>query len=237
MPGSVIDQKQRDPVLGSAAVNEDLTAEGSERGRRRRPELATFLSFVWPGLGQAYAGRGLLAVLFALPILAIAGLGVYLFLEDREIVAFRMFAPGVALGLTGVILAAGLWRLLSMLHANAAAGGPRAWGTRPVAVLTILSVLVVGAHVGVARLTWSIHEEAGRIFTSRDPFADEPLPSFAPETPAPSISLEPGATPLPSASLVPVPSEDLPAQTPLAEPPPSVAPPPEAPESNRLNIL
>jgi LCP family protein required for cell wall assembly len=99
-------------------------------------------------------------------------------------------------------------------------------------VLTILSVVVVAAHVGVARLTWSVHEEAGNIFTSVDPFADEPLPS-----PSPAVSLEPGATPLPSASLAPVPSDDAPAETPLAEPPPSGAPGPEAPESDRLNIL
>ena len=221
-------------MIGSAAVNDDVWWDEPEPTPRRRPELASFLSFVWPGLGQAYAGNGVLALLFALPIVVLVGLALYLFLEDREVVAFRMFAPGVALGITGVIVAAGLWRLLSMVHASAAAGGRRAWTLRPLAVLLVLSVVVVAAHLGVARLTWSFHEEAGNIFTARDPFADEPLPTFAPQ---PSSSVDPGASPLPGGSPIPVPSEDLPAETPLTGPPPSAAPDPAAPESDRLNIL
>jgi LCP family protein required for cell wall assembly len=244
MNGRVIDQKHRDHVIGSAAVNDDDAWYEEPPARRGRPELATFLSFVWPGLGQVYAGRGVLALLFGLPIVVLAGLAIYLFLEDREAVAFRMFTPGVALGITGVIVAAGLWRLLSMLHANAASGGRRAWTARPLVVLLVLSVVVVAAHLGVARLTWSFHEEAGNIFTGRDPFVGEPVPTFVPEpggsvdpgAPPPG-SGDPGASPLPSGSFVPLPSQELPAETPLTGPPPSVAPDPVAPESDRLNVL
>ena len=208
---------------------------------RGRPELATFLSFVWPGLGQAYAGRGVLALLFGLPIVVLAGLAIYLFLEDREAVAFRMFAPGVALGLTGVIVAAGLWRLLSMAHANAAAGGRRAWTPRPLVVLLVLSVVVVAAHLGVARLTWSFHEEASNIFTARDPFAEEPV--FAPEPGAsgePVASrepVEPGASRLPGGSPLPEPSEAVPGQTPLAGTPQPEAPVDIPADPDRLNVL
>lgn len=216
-------------------MNDDYAWDEEPPARRGRPELATFLSFVWPGLGQAYAGRGTLALLFGLPIVVLAGLAIYLFLEDREAVAFRMFAPGVALGLTGVILAAGLWRLLSMVHANAASGGRRAWTARPLVVLLVLSVVVVAAHLGVARLTWSFHEEAGNIFTARDPFAEEP--PFAPE-PRPSGEPTPsGVSPLPSGSLLPEPSEEVPGQTPLAGTPQPEGPVDIPADPDRLNVL
>jgi hypothetical protein len=33
------------------------TKPSSARGRRRSPSLAALLSFLWPGLGQLYAGK------------------------------------------------------------------------------------------------------------------------------------------------------------------------------------
>jgi len=210
---------------------EDDEAVASRRGqdrRHRRPEIATFLSFLWPGVGQLYAGRRLLALLFALPILAIVVVAGVAFLNERQFLAFRLFQPGVAVAITLAIVTAGLWRLAAMVHANAAAGGQRAFTGRPILVLAVLAIVVVGAHVGLARVAWSFHTNAPRIFVATNPNPAVPAPVIDP-TPTPP----PGSTPLP------VPSEDLPAESPLTEPPPSVPPasaqPP--PPSDRVNIL
>ena len=45
-----------------------------------RPWLAALLSFILPGLGQAYAGRRRLSVLFVAPVAAIVLIG----LADRK---------------------------------------------------------------------------------------------------------------------------------------------------------
>ena len=39
----------------------------------RSTSLAVFLSFLWPGLGQAYQRRHRTALVYALPVLAVVG--------------------------------------------------------------------------------------------------------------------------------------------------------------------
>ena len=44
--------------------------------QRRHPAIAAFLSFLFPGLGQAYLGERRLAVILALPVLILILAGV-----------------------------------------------------------------------------------------------------------------------------------------------------------------
>jgi len=91
-----------------------------ERNRARFPALAAALSFLFPGLGQVYAGQPLLAAVLAVPVLvlilvaAIAGL----------LVADRMrnvlFSAIFLTGLLVLDVALLLWRLFAILHVGLA---------------------------------------------------------------------------------------------------------------------
>lgn len=210
-----------------------------------RPVFATFLSFLWPGLGQAYAGRLLIAAVFALPILFLLGVGAAIALDDPQAMALRLFSPGVALALVALIIAAGLWRLAAMVHANGAAGGRHAFTGLPLVTLLLLGAVVIAVHAGGAALAWSFHDAAERIFVAVGEEEPEgPRGSPAPGTtagpgtsadPSPDPSAGPGTTPDPSAA--PLPSDELPPETPFAEPPPSVVPEEPQADPDRINVL
>jgi len=185
------------------------------RRRRRRPELATFLSFLWPGVGQLYAGRRVLGLLFAVPILLLIAVGVAAFLADPQGLAIRMFQPGVAVAVVLAIVAAGIWRLGAMVHATSAVGGREAFVGRPIAVLALLAIVVIGSHGALAIVAWSFHDAAERIFVA-DPFDNVP-PPVAQASQSPAV--------------------EAPGETPLTEPPPSAPPVERPPQSNRVNIL
>jgi LCP family protein required for cell wall assembly len=123
---------------------------------RRSAFAAAFLSFLFPGLGHAYLGRWLRAVLWAaLPILAIAAGGALLLGPDRnEIVT--SFADPAMLQWVFVGLAVDLlYRLLAVLDAWRLARDPSvgSGGTRMLSVLGLVGVIIVllGSHVAVAQ--------------------------------------------------------------------------------------
>src|SRR4029079_16260891 len=76
----------------------------SRGGRRRRsPGLAAFLSFLWPGLGQWYAGTRRTALVFASPVVVVAVVVASWLLQGPEALAIQMFSPGTALTIVVLI--------------------------------------------------------------------------------------------------------------------------------------
>ncbi|HXX61371.1 MAG TPA: LCP family protein [Candidatus Sulfotelmatobacter sp.] len=130
------------------------------------PFVAAFLSFLFPGLGQAYAGHRLRAVVLASPlVLVIALLGGMLVSKPSRDWLIAQFVSTdvltVLLGLNALLL---LYRLVVIVDAYRLARGAaplqpslgaprRRAGFRPLGVLGLLAVLVVTpmAHLGVAR--------------------------------------------------------------------------------------
>jgi LCP family protein required for cell wall assembly len=123
---------------------------------RRSAFAAAFLSFIFPGLGHAYLGRWLRALLWAaLPIIgiaAMAGLGMS-YSRDAliELVADPDFLNGVLIFL-GFDL---IYRLLAVFDAFRLASD-RTVGNASTRILSIaglltLSVVIVGSHVAIAR--------------------------------------------------------------------------------------
>jgi LCP family protein required for cell wall assembly len=115
--------------------------EGGEL--RHRPWLAALLSFVIPGLGQAYAGRPMLGLAMALPILLLAA--VVLGVASGQIAGFRnqLFASEFLVGvlvLNGLVL---LWRGIAIAHAGLTPWGRIQGHDRRVAVMVVFALLVV----------------------------------------------------------------------------------------------
>ncbi len=159
----------------------------------RSPAIAALLSFIWPGLGQWYAGRPRHAILFAVPIAAALILLVAWLAGGLDRAVIDLLLPSVAAMLLVLILVEGAWRIAALIHAAwLVGGGPvlrRSSVGGPVALLTLL---VVVSHVWAASVAWSIHDASGRVFDP--PVARPPTASGAP-SPSDGFEATPQATP------------------------------------------
>jgi LCP family protein required for cell wall assembly len=165
--------------------------------RQPRPEAATFLSFLWPGLGQWYAGRPKAAALQAAPVvLALIAVAV-LVGGDLQRLAILMFDPQLAIAVLVLVLLTGVWRLGSMAHAQAIARRGGAFrGSRP-AVFALLAVVAVAVHLAVASVALDYYRAGSRIFVDDPPpvaLAPSPAPgsSAVPPPTAPPVEEQPG---------------------------------------------
>ena len=133
---------------------------------RHRPWLAAVLSFVIPGMGQAYAGRRLLGLLMALPILLLAAaiIGV----ATGEIGGFRnrLFASEFLVGvlvLNGVVL---LWRGIAIAHAGLTPWERIQGHDRRVALMVVgaLLVVTVAMHAWLGAVVAQFDTTLGLVF-------------------------------------------------------------------------
>ncbi len=159
--------------------------------RQPRPETATFLSFLWPGLGQWYAGRPKAAALQAAPfVLALVAVAI-LVGGDLQRMAILLFDPQVAIAIFVLVLLTGAWRIGSMAHAHAISRRSGAFRGGAPAVFAVLALVAAVAHLAVASVALDFYQAGSRIFIA------DPLTPFTP-TPAP------GTTPGPAPTAPPV---------------------------------
>lgn len=159
----------------------------SDRSRPRHAVLGALLSFLFPGLGQAYAGQRRLALLLALPVLLLIGgaaiIGLFFLPEIRNQLFSATFLWGV-LVLDAALMA---WRLFAIAQvglarsANAsvtvqpaipgsaavaavpAEGRARHVGT--VALVAILMLATVGMHAWAGLLVSNLNGALGDVFS------------------------------------------------------------------------
>jgi LCP family protein required for cell wall assembly len=186
----------------------------------RSPFAAAFLSFLFPGLGQAFAGRYVRALaLAAIPLLLIALLGGALANDaTRNRLLVNLTSPTVLLAVLALNLALLAYRAFAVLDAYRAAAATASWtgtgaGGRRLNLLSIaglgaiLLVLTLG-HIAVARYNLLAYDLVTGI-TGQGP--DEPANGAA----------SPGTSPT----------------APAASATPTTSPPPRWNGTERLNIL
>lgn len=206
--------------------------------RGRSPFAAAFLSFLFPGLGQAYAGRGSRGIAFAtLPLLVFSLLiGLLVNKPSRDTLLAQLTSPRVllvVLVINGLLL---LYRAVAVLDAfRTAASGPklperlagtsprpvrRSLGTRLLSLLGLLAILavLVAGHFAVARVNLAVYGFLSGISDAGGPRLPPRVPPAAP-----------GAT-----SSSPSPASSPTSSTPTAQP---TAPPKPWNGTERLNIL
>jgi LCP family protein required for cell wall assembly len=172
--------------------------------RGRSASLAVFLSFLWPGLGQAYQRRRRPALIYALPVVAMAAVaGFALLTRSLQGLALDLFDASYAqtILIVGVLL--GVWRLVSMADAwrwDRRAGLPSRLAG---GILAVLAVAVIGVHGGIGYYTWAFLDASPNIFVGGDGNTSGP-------------TADPGSSPgqTPAAS----PTDDLAIGSPLATP-------------------
>jgi LCP family protein required for cell wall assembly len=142
--------------------------------RRPSAALAAALSFLLPGLGQAYAGRTRLGLLFAAPMLLLAGMIAGAVLVGTDILLRTLLVPG-ALGVVLVLNAALLvWRLAAIGEAGLTPVAPRGRTPVAVAVAVVLMVVTIGMHTWLATAALAADRALAEIF--EPPPVAEPLP-------------------------------------------------------------
>jgi LCP family protein required for cell wall assembly len=158
------------------------TARQALRGSR---SVAALLSFVWPGLGQLYAGKRRLAALFAVPAIGVALLVLYQARQGLTVFAARFLDPAFALWALVLILGFGVWRAISVIHAFVAVpeGGPAGRRTQR-AVLGVLLALIVAVHGVGGAVAYMDYTAFSNVFTPVD-LSDDPVDQLA--TPPPDV--------------------------------------------------
>jgi LCP family protein required for cell wall assembly len=107
-----------------------------------RASLAAFLSFLFPGLGQAYNGQRGLAWLLAAPMLVlVAALAVVLLVGTSPLIA-RLFDVRFLIGLVVLDTVLLAWRLIGIVQAHGYRARPRlrsgaTWATAVVVTVTL----------------------------------------------------------------------------------------------------
>jgi LCP family protein required for cell wall assembly len=161
--------------------------------------LAAWLSFLWPGLGQGWAGAWRRAIFFALPILLLA-IGAFILINTQgRARAFGLFLqPQVLLGLLALNLGILAYRLVAIVDAynTARLRWPSAGGLQRATAGTLLAVALVGTlgmHAGIGYLGFKTYDTVTTVFGS----TSTPTPGPSPYSLAPGASPTPIPTPVP----------------------------------------
>ena len=185
--------------------------------RRPSPFAAAFLSLLFPGLGQAYAGAYTRAIAFAaLPLLGTAlTAGLLVSGATRDALKVSVFDPAVLQALLVADLAILLYRAVAVIdayHEAILAGGATTRLGRPrirlslvsvAGLLAVLAVLSMG-HVALARYDRIAYDTITAITSEEGEGTDPGTASPAPGTTAtPAVTPEPGATETPRPSIIP----------------------------------
>ena len=172
--------------------------ENLEDRGRRSPSIATFFSFLWPGLGQWYAGKGRSAVIFALPVVAVALVVLVQVMGGAASVIVSLFEPSTALTILVLIGLLGLWRLISMADALTGTERGRSWRQpAPLAIFGGLALVVVVVHGVAASWAWSFYDAGSHIFVAQegpDVVVPDPVSPSA-SSPTSGYVASPAATP------------------------------------------
>jgi LCP family protein required for cell wall assembly len=167
------------------------------------PALAAFLSFIFPGAGQLYAGEPRRAVVWALPMLLFIVAVLWLIFGGQRAITDLATAPKL-LGILVLNVAFFLYHVAAMIDAYQLAGRNRFSGYRrsgsfaPIALASLVALTMI-LH-GLPAAAWGVPLYN---FVAAQQGRPDVLPSFNPRpTPSPS-PIPSGATPSPSGQASP----------------------------------
>ena len=167
----------------------DATSPARIGPRPSRPWLAALLSFLFPGLGQAYAGRSRAALIFAVPALALVAVVAAVLVGIVELPRNTLLTSGFLLAVLLVNGAAFVWRSASIADAGISPwrdGLERHLNWNGFAVGLLLAA-TVGMHTWVGVVVLRLEGTLTDVFAGADPGRREPLPTGPLATDAPEI--------------------------------------------------
>ena len=182
-------------IASALETKRDSSAQPPSAGRLRNlPWLAALLSFVWPGLGQFYAGRRRQAALFAAPALLVLLIVLYEARQGLSVFVARFVDPSFAWVALLIILALGALRVASVAHAyvSVGRGASRSGKSRrnEKAIVGVLIAVIVATHGAGGALAYMDYSAFSQIFGGSDLPADDgglAASEGPPDTPPPDI--------------------------------------------------
>jgi len=220
------------------------------------PAVAAFLSFLFPGAGQVYAGEARRGLIWAIPMFVFLLAVIWILLGGQSALLSLISSAPKRLALLTLNVAFFLYHLAAMFDAYGVAQRERsrfAFGGSAPILLAILASLTIVIHGVPEAAAVSGFEQLCKIvrcdndgpvvippasfglIATPGPQTPTPLPSV---TPVPSVTAPPSGTPGPTGtpgSGSPGPSTPAPPRTP--PPPVNLASWPTWAQDNRLNIL
>jgi polyisoprenyl-teichoic acid--peptidoglycan teichoic acid transferase len=179
-----------------ARLRADLSNPNAPDAERPRPLLAATLSFLWPGLGHAYATRWLWAAILGLPVVALALYVAIQVAGGADLFAVQMIDPAFAAGVIAWTVGLCAWRLFAIGTAFQL-GSTAARAAVPARVgLAVLVVAVLAMHGYVGYVAVSFYQAGTAIFVP-SPDASTPPIAAASASAAPTgaaTSTAPGAS-------------------------------------------
>jgi len=169
------------------------TKPSSARGRGRSPSLAALLSFLWPGLGQLYAGKRRAAALFAVPAALALLVLAYELRQGLVVFAARFADPAFSRDAAAIVVLLGAWRLAAVVHAFGGIEQLKIPHNFDRLVVVALVAVVAISHAGAGYLLAVTSDAISPIFNPASSFVD-----LAPPNPGSSASSGPTTSPLPT---------------------------------------
>jgi LCP family protein required for cell wall assembly len=185
-------------VLDSAALRTLPPLEAT-----RRPEVAAFYSFVWPGLGQLAAGRRREAAILAVPPAVLLLVIAARLVGRLDLAAIRMLDPAFSGFVFFAVVALAGWRSIAVIDAWTSEAIPPV-PLRAKQVLVGLLIAIFLSHAFVGYYVWAFYDAGSRIFAA----SAEPTPPPPTATPTPDPSATP-APPTPTPPPTPPPSDRI----------------------------
>ncbi|MEP6468479.1 MAG: LCP family protein [Chloroflexota bacterium] len=154
-----------------------------DRPSSRHPALAAFLSFLFPGLGQAYAGNPRLASMFALPVVALILAGIIAAVLGGRQTLNSLLSASFLTALIALDVALMAWRLFAIAEVGLTAPPPapapvpagevtissnRSAPARRVGSLVVVAVLLlatVGMHAWAGLLIGQLNTTLNDVFS------------------------------------------------------------------------
>lgn len=182
------------PTAEVLATDGARVSEGITRGRRRvrrrssrSPALTQFLSFLWPGLGQAYVHSPVRALIFAVPPAALVVGLLFLIVASPSGFALNLLAPTFATVIIGLIVVHGLWRIASIVDAwRMTRDRARTLTDRTLPLAALLILITLAAHLTAGVYVQSFAEAGSRIFTGAQPAGPDQIDTILGGDPSPS---------------------------------------------------
>jgi LCP family protein required for cell wall assembly len=150
--------------------------------RPRHPVVAATLSFLIPGLGQAYAGRRWRAALLALPVLVVAAGILVAFGANASQFRNQVFSSSFLAGLLALDVALLAWRAFAIVDAGLGGWSRPARATAIGIGLLVVATVAMHAYVGlvVVRLNTALGDVFGGGTTVGPGVVPENEPAEAP---------------------------------------------------------
>jgi LCP family protein required for cell wall assembly len=147
----------------------DPSAAAVPGPRPARPWLAALLSFAFPGLGQAYAGRLRTGLLFGLPVVALVALVVGLVTGAFGGLRNSIFANDFLVGVLVANIVLFAWRVAAIVDAGLDPWSEIHGHDRRTSILVVASLAVVtlAMHLWVGIVVVQLNDTLAHVFGSR----------------------------------------------------------------------